>query len=108
MQNSMDAFLFVVRATTKVGRDLSDRTVSIWPYSSMARAMWSTATFPGDEWPGTYNNMLTCVTLNIGLYVYILMIATLVAFNSATIVDVADAHTILFQDMKHAIRRDKK
>ena len=108
MQNSMDAFLFVVRATTKVGRDLSDRTVSIWPYSSMARAEWSTATFPGAEWPGTYNNMFTCVTLNIGLYVYILMIATLVAFNSATIVDVADAHTILFQDMKHAIRRDKK
>jgi hypothetical protein len=94
-----DAFLFALRTIAKSGRGLTDRVVTVWPYSSMARAVWSASTFPGDDadWPDTTGGMLTCVSLNLGLYMWIFLGIVLIYFSADIFADFAEAHLILLE-----------
>jgi hypothetical protein len=98
-----DAMLFLIRSVTKIGGALTDETVTMWPYSAMARGIWGLAAFPDNEWPASYVGMSVCVTLNMGVYILALVIMTLAVLNYDIVIDVMLLHIIFARDLKYQV-----
>jgi hypothetical protein len=98
-----DAMLFVLRSVTKIGGTITDETVTMWPYSAMARGIWGLAAFPDNEWPASYVGMSVCVMLNVGVYILALMILTLIVLNWDIVIDVMLIHIIFARDLKYQV-----
>ena len=103
-----DALVFVLRTVTKIGRSVTDDTVTLWPYSAMERWVWSIAAFPDNEWPGTYFGMAACVTLNTGSYILALVIITLAVIQWDVVTDVVSIHVMLGKDAAYRIRESTR
>ena len=98
-----DAMRFALRSVTKIGDSITEQTVTMWPYSSIARSVWGLAAFPNNEWPDSYVGMATCVTLNVGAYILAILVLTLVALNWDIVTDFLRIHVILALDVKYHV-----
>jgi hypothetical protein len=87
----------------KSGRSLTDSSITLWPYSVVARWIWSLSSFPNDNaWPDTFAGMVSCTTLNIGLFIWVLFGLTLILLNADLVTAFVESHYILGYDVQRA------
>lgn len=72
-------WLFLLRAISKGIREISNEQIGVWPYVALVDTFWSVFLFPEDKWPDSGYMMLRCVTLNIGVYIVLLLLLVLIA-----------------------------
>ena len=98
-------WMFAIKAICKLVRDAQDGVIGVWPYNVLVDSVWGVFSFDNDEWPDSNLGMWRCVTLNVAVYIVLLLLLVVLAKMFPHIMNFYYAHFAILESARQLSKR---